>query len=184
MRKNWKNLFVGMMVALLMAVAFAPNTEAAIGFPGRQQAAATTAEVQSAPVAEVATTGPAYTAIVCRVDDGKVVAEMYDISGQTMAAYFEAVGAKHGQNFIIMSTDEDEFKTKVEELKTLKDKVELVDKEGVIPSEVEEVLTHQLGTEDVFAAKVTFKDPNHKSWLEKVGKTVLGAVIPFAGGLF
>ena len=184
MRKNWKNFIV---VGILCMVAFAPSSsEAAIGFPGRQQTATTATVAEST---ESKTTDPevrevpSYTAIVCRVDDNKVAAEMYDISGMEIAKYFEAVSPKHNQEFVLMCTNEQEFQQKLEELKALKDKAEVVTEAGKIPAEVEDALTQQLGTEDVFAAKVQYKDPNHKSWLEKVGHGLLG-LIPFAGGLF
>ncbi len=188
MRKmNWKNVVVGLMIAVISALALMPTTEAAIGFPGRQEQATTATVAENAEITATVPEeqkAPVYTAIVCRLDDGKVVAEMYDISGQQMAKYFEQIQAKHNNEFVLMCTDGQEFQQKLEELKALKDKAEVVTEAGKIPAEVEEVLTQQLGTENVYAARIQYKDPNHKSWLEKFGKTVLGAVIPFAGGLF
>lgn len=203
-----KNMVKGFIALLAVGVmlAFSPTSEAAIGFPGRQETAqkpATTqqdtnlsnipksseVEKQAKPKQkreehqmmqdkqEKMSSKAQYPALIAKsVKEGEQTA-IYE--GKNLEGYFQHVGLKHKDKFFVYCANAEAAKVMKTEIEKLGFKTEEVKEAGKIPPTVDRQMCMAMGTEDVYALIATYKDPNHKSWLQKNWPTMLGALSIF-----
>ena len=182
-------------------VAFAPSADAAITFPGRQEQSAEIQESQRDPdlpvipqLEEMEAEAKAhqqteaqqpmqkrqvarYTSAIAKVEKDASDLEAY--AGKNLDDYFQTVGIKHGSKYYLYCADPQTAMHLKDVLERSNFKVEEVGDK--VSKDVDEYFAKVLGTEELWGMQITYKDPNHKSWLEKNGMAILGGALSIFG---